>query len=128
VQQLAEALELAIKAGQSPVELAPLLDTLQQSLDPLVQAIAQRLPQVQFVTPAAAVAVDEAHLLRVTQRLRELLSDMDSEAGDWLGKHRAVLSSAFPAHLPALESALQAFEFDIAAEQLDAGMAARAAA
>jgi hypothetical protein len=128
VQQLAEALELAIKAGQSPVELAPLLDTLQQSLDPLVQAIAQRLPQVQVVTPAAPVAIDEAELSRVTQRLRGLLADMDSDATDWLERHRGVLSSAFPAHLSAIESALQAFEFDAAAEQLAAGMAARAAA
>ena len=64
----------------------------------------------------------------MTQRLRELLSDMDSEAGDWLEQHRVILSSAYTAHLPALELALQAFEFDIAAEQLDAGMAARTAA
>jgi hypothetical protein len=124
VQQLAEGLELAIKTGQSPAEVAPLLDALQQSLDPLVQAIAQRLPQVQVVTPAAAVAVDETELLRVTQRLRELLTDMDSEASDWLERHRAILSSAYPAHLPSVDSALQAFEFDTAAEQLDAGLAA----
>jgi hypothetical protein len=53
---------------------------------------------------------------------------MDSDASDWLEQHRGVLSSAFPAHLPAIESALQAFEFDTAAEQLDAGVAARAVA
>jgi two-component system sensor histidine kinase/response regulator len=128
VQQLAEALELAIKAGQSPTEVAPLLDALQQSLDPLVHAIAQRLPQAQAAAPAAPVAIDETELSRVTQRLRELLSDMDSDASDWLEQHRGVLFSAFPAHLPAIESALQAFEFDTAAEQLDAGVAARAVA
>ena len=128
VQQLAEALELAIKAGQSPTEVAPLLDALQQSLDPLVHAIAQRLPQAQAAAPAAPVVIDEAELSRVTQRLSELLSDMDSDASDWLEQHRGVLSSAFPAHLPAIESALQAFEFDTAAEQLDAGVAARAVA
>jgi two-component system sensor histidine kinase/response regulator len=128
VQQLAEALELAIKAGQSPAEVEPLLDALQQSLDPLVRAIGQRLPQAQASAPVAPVAIDEAELSRVIQRLRELLSDMDSDASDWLERHRAVLSSAFPAHLLAIESALQAFEFDTAAEQLDAGLAARALA
>ena len=128
VQQLAEALELAIKSGQSQAEVAPLLDALQQSLDPLVHAIAQQLPQPQAAAPEAAIVIDENELSRVTQRLRELLSDMDADASDWLERHRGVLSSAFPAHLSAIESALQAFEFDAAAEQLAAGMAARAAA
>ena len=128
VQQLAEALEQAIKSGQSQEGVAPLVDALQLSLEPLVQAIAQRLPKAQVDAPAAPVAIDEAELARVTQRLRELLADMDSEAGDWLAQYRAVLASAFPAHLPAIEGALQAFDFDAAAEQLEAGMAARAPA
>ena len=128
VQQQAEALEQALKDGESWERLAPLVDALRQDLDPLVQALAAKLPQATAPAPTHRVAVDEAELERVTRRLGELLRDMDSEAGDWLGQHQALLASAYPAHLPGLQAAVEAFDFDAAIEQLDAGMAARAAA
>ena len=128
VQQQAQALEQALKEGLPLEEIAPLVDALQQRLDPLVRAIAASLPQARVAAAVAPSAVDETELKRVTERLHELLSDMDSETSDWLERHRALLSSAYPAHLPAMEAALQAFDFEAAAEQLDAGVAARAAA
>ena len=128
VEQQAEALEQALKDGESWERLAPLVDALRQDLDPLVQALAAKLPQATAPAPTHRVAVDEAELERVTRRLGELLRDMDSEAGDWLGQHQALLASAYPAHLPGLQAAVEAFDFDAAIEQLDAGMAARAAA
>ena len=128
VQQLAEALELAIKSGQSQAEVEPLLDALQQSLDPLVHAIAQRLPQAQAAAPAASVAIDETELSRVTQRLRELLSDMDSDASDWIQTHAELLAAAYPSHLPGIREALEGFDFDVAIAQLDEAISSRGVA
>ena len=128
VQQLAEALELAIKSGQSQEEVAPLLDALQQSLDPLVHAIAQRLPQAQAAVPATPVVIDENELSRVTQRLRELLSDMDSDASDWIKTHAGLLAAAYPSHLPSIREALEGFDFDVAIAQLDEAISNRGVA
>jgi hypothetical protein len=99
----------------------------------LVAALASQLPQGprQAGAPgvdqaAAPAAIDEAQLAEVTQRLRKLLEDMDSDASDWIKNHAALLATAFPHHLQALSDALESFDFDIATEQLDAAISSRA--
>ncbi|MFM8769916.1 MAG: Hpt domain-containing protein, partial [Rubrivivax sp.] len=127
VIRLAETLEHAAKDEATPLaELESMVDALEATLLPLVDAIDAQLPKAAVAAPTAPVAIDEGQLVQVTQRLRELLADMDSEAGDWLEQHRALLASAYPAHLSSLQAALEAFDFDAATEQLEAGVAARA--
>ncbi len=63
----------------------------------------------------------------MTRRLRDLLSDMDSEAVDWLDRHHRLLSAAYPKKLPFILSATKEFDFDLAVVRLDAAVAARAA-
>ena len=75
-----------------------------------------------------ALAIDETQLAEVTQRLRDLLSDMDSEAADWFQAHIALLEGAYPGHAKSVREALEAFEFDLAVTYLDAAVAARNAA
>ena len=129
MQALAEALETALKEGRPLVEMPPLVDALQRGLEPLVQALEAQLPKAARPQAAAtanvAAAVDEAQLAEVTARLRALLEDMDSEAGDWIQTHQALLNNAFPQHLQAINEAIEGFDFDVALEQLEAALAAR---
>jgi signal transduction histidine kinase len=77
---------------------------------------------------ALPLAIDETQLGEVTQRLRALLFDMDSEAADWFQAHISLLEAAYPSHAKAIREALEAFEFDLAVKCLDAAVAARNAA
>lgn len=78
--------------------------------------------------PALTLAIDETQLGEVTQRLRDLLSDMDSEAADWFEAHANLLDGAYPGHAKSVREALEAFEFDLAVKHLDAAVASRNAA
>jgi hypothetical protein len=93
-----------------------------------VQSLSAHLARI---APAAlpkaqesASPIDEAQLQEVTAQLRVLLQDMDSETGEWIRTHQALLRQAFPGHFQALAAAVEAFDFDVATEQLDAAMAA----
>ena len=61
----------------------------------------------------------------MTQRLRELLEEMDSEAGSWLEAHASLLAAAFPEHHRAIFEAVESFDFDEAASRLEAAVQAR---
>jgi signal transduction histidine kinase/DNA-binding response OmpR family regulator/HPt (histidine-containing phosphotransfer) domain-containing protein len=124
VQDLAGQLEETLKEGQALEKLQAMAGELRSTLQLLVEAIAAWLPAEPTVK--TSVAVDEATLMRVTTRLRELCADMDSGAEDLLSEHAAMLHSAFPMHAQALSDAIKAFDFDLAIEQLDAAMQARA--
>ena len=75
--------------------------------------------------PSTALPIDETQLDEIIHHLRALLSEMDSEAIEWLRTHEGVLNAAFPDQAQAMTKALQNFDFDLAVEQLDAAVAAR---
>ena len=127
VQKLAEALEQALQQTPPPTGLNAMVDALEAGLVPLVQAIAAQLPRPAVAPAAGPVTIDEAQLTRVTQRLRNLLQDMDSDASDRITAHAALLAAAYPDHIKAIEDAMESFDFDLAIDQLDAAMAARKA-
>ena len=127
VQQAAGELEEALKHGASdPATLQALVNHLQALLQPLLQGLAAQLTPAAPAT-AAAVEIDEDALHQVTQRLAQLIADMDAEAGDWLEAHRPLLLGAYPMHLAALESAVKDFDFDAAEQQLQAAQSSRGA-
>ena len=127
VQQAAGELEEALKHGASdPATLQALVNHLQALLQPLLQGLAAQLTPAAPAT-AAAVEIDEDALRQVTQRLAQLIADMDAEAGDWLEAHRPLLLGAYPMHLAALESAVKDFDFDAAEQQLQAAQSSRGA-
>jgi signal transduction histidine kinase/DNA-binding response OmpR family regulator/HPt (histidine-containing phosphotransfer) domain-containing protein len=127
VQAQAGELEEAIKQRQPRETLDALAAQLRSTLQPLVEAIVAWLPAELGAQAAIPVTVDEAALERVTARLRELCADMDSSAEDLLSENDALLRSAFPQHAQALSDAIKGFDFDLAVEQLDAAVQARAA-
>ena len=127
VQGAAERLEHALKE-QAPMEVvAPLVDALDEVLAPLLAAIGAQLPGQPQQPAAAPMAVDDAQLASVTTRLRELLDDMDADAGTLLQQHAALLGAAFPDHAKAMAEAVESFDFDQAIATLDAALAARQA-
>ena len=132
VQQLAEELEQALKSGESFDGLQARVAALQQRLDPMVTAITAQLVRATSPTDPSPeseiLTIDEDQLTQVTQRLRKLLSDMDSEAGDWLEQHHVLLSTAYPKKLARIVDAMEQFDFDLAVERLDAAVSARTAA
>jgi CheY-like chemotaxis protein len=126
VQRLAETLEEALKHGEPMDGMPALVDALEERLVPLVTAIAAQLPQqAETAASSGPVTIDEAQLAAVSERLRSLLEDMDSDAGEWMQAHAALLAAAYPAHVKAVQEALEGFDFDVALEQLDAALAAR---
>jgi HPt (histidine-containing phosphotransfer) domain-containing protein len=124
VQEQAGQLEEALKERQPRETLDVLAAQLRSTLEPLVDAIVAWLPAESTVQ--ASAAVDEAALERVMVQLRELCADMDSGAEDLLGEHAAMLQSAYPKHAQAISDAIKGFDFDLAVEQLDAAMQAKA--
>jgi len=126
-QELAGALEHAVKSGEERAALDSQCEALRQTLEPLVKALAEWLPpEVSAQAQASAgAAVDEAALAQVTQRLRDLCADMDSEAEELIEREAGLLAAAYPAHFNALSQAVRDFEFDAALAQLDAAVATR---
>jgi CheY-like chemotaxis protein/nitrogen-specific signal transduction histidine kinase len=132
VQELAGQLEQALRAGESLEALQPRLLALQRCVEPLVVAIADRVATgtspANGTSSATGAFIDEVQLAEVTEHLRQLLSEMDFEANDWLQRHHALLTAAYPRQLPAVLAAVHTFDFDLAVEQLDAAVSARTGA
>ena len=125
VQARADAVEQALKANAAAAELEAPLRALQDSLASLLQALAVQLPRREEPPGVAPAALDDSQLAQVTQRLRELLEEMDSEAGSWLEAHASLLAAAFPEHHRAIFEAVESFDFDEAASRLEAAVQAR---
>ena len=126
-QELAKALEHAIGMGEARAALDTRVRALQDSLEPLVQALSDWLePEAPKALPT--VVVDDAVLESVTIRLRALYESMDAQAGDLVSKEAALLASAYPAHYMAMVNAVRNFDFDLALTQLQAAVQARTGA
>ena len=126
-QELAKALEHAIGKGEARGALDTRVRALQDSLEPLVQALSDWLePEAHKALPT--VVVDDAALKSVTIRLRALYEDMDAQAEDLMTEESALLASAYPAHFMAMLNAVRNFDFDLALTQLQAAVQARTGA
>jgi two-component system, sensor histidine kinase and response regulator len=133
VQALAGELELALKSGEPLQTIEPRIVVLEQRLQPLIAALGAALaPQGKSPQDGAsdgpASAIDEAHLAEVTQRLRQLLQDMDADVSDWIQTHAKLLAAAYPGQLQAIREAVDDFDFDVATQHLDAAVSGRGAA
>jgi two-component system sensor histidine kinase/response regulator len=126
VQAQADALERSIKAGEPRPALDTLAEALRQTLQPLVQALADWLPPDTPLKTIAMAGVDEAALARVSARLRTLCADMDADAEALIDEEQALLASAYPEHFSAMAQAVRGFDFDTALARLDEAQAARA--
>ena len=124
----AEALEAAIRA-QDSAAIPALLAKFSAELQQVVSGLAAALPEKPAAVEAARGPFDRQALGRQLGRLRELLSDNDSEAVNFMGKIREDLRKAVqPPLLSKLEYAISQFDFERALELVeqvaaDAGVA-----
>ena len=127
VQGDAATLEDALRrADAAAPELGARIEALDASLAPLIAALRAGLSApAANATLEGAGDVDPVELQRVIARLQTLLADMDAEAADWLAQHAALLARAFPAQFRGIESALQDFDFEVAASLLEGATVAR---
>ncbi len=118
LQQLAEALELAIREGQPQTAVQNQLAQVRPVLGALVAALT---PLVQSSAPAAAprTALDPA----VLQQLAALLAEDDAEAAELLATHGPALRQHLGVHYAALAAAIADFDFETAGAALRAAAA-----
>lgn len=123
-QAQADALEHAISTGQPRETINALALALRQTLEPLVDSIANWLP-AQRPAQTGTFTVDEVALGKVLTRLRQLCLDMDAEAEELLNDESAILCNAYPDHFNDISKAIQEFDFERALAEIDAAQDAR---
>nr|WP_246448147.1 response regulator [Roseateles oligotrophus] len=124
VQQRAEELEQALRAGHGAAPLQTLVEALNGPLQALIQALRQSLPE----NPPSRqlTVVDPAQLQGLVSQLAELLAQNDVEAESLLSAHADLFHSADPAAYLQLSRAIDAFDYEGAALLLAQHFAARA--
>jgi two-component system sensor histidine kinase/response regulator len=107
--------ERAIVDGGGAAALAPALEVLAAQLEPLVGAIRALLPDMVSAPAPAAAPVDIAV---VGEQLQRLLDQGDGDAADYFAAHRASLQVALGPACAEIASAIDDFDFDVAARVL----------
>ena len=85
----------------------------------LTQLLADLSASLPTEATAEVAAVDADQLASVCGQLRALLADDDSEAADVLQQHAALLKAALGTGYRAVESAIEAFDFEAALDALN---------
>src|SRR5471032_1653138 len=113
----AEQLEYAIRAaqGHSAALEAPLRQFSAAVADQLA-ALRRGLPAS---APAAPASLAEPATPDMLQQLREYLGSGDSKAADYFEQHRDSLLASLAEHGPAVEKAIDEFDFDAALQRID---------
>ncbi|WP_242023088.1 response regulator [Pseudanabaena mucicola] len=111
IQQVAAALESAIKNQFSRPQIDHLLESVQY---PLTILIEQLVKQLQPEAPLQKVEIDFAELEKVCNKLSALLSEDDAEALDLLQEYADLFGNAFPNEYNAIADAINSFDFDTA--------------
>jgi two-component system sensor histidine kinase/response regulator len=115
IQQIAAAIEAAIKNQFSRHQINHLLDSIR---NPLLLLIEQLATQLEPEAPLLKVEIDFAELDRVCDKLSALLSEDDAEALDLLQEHVDLLGTAFPNEYKEINQAINAFDFEAAQTKL----------
>ena len=117
VQNVAGALEAACLGSASEAETSALLAEVVNELAPVLAAL-EALDSAS-VEPQLAALFDTALVDAQRERLRVLLSDSDSEAGDLWDAHAELFKGAYPEHWRRIETAISNFDFERALAALD---------
>ncbi|MBU3735850.1 MAG: response regulator, partial [Methylobacterium sp.] len=120
IQQQAAGLEERLGQAHDREGIAPLLQSLDDSLQRLLTPLAAALDQ----QPAPA-AYDPEDLRSVTFRLAALLADDDSEAGEVFAQHDSLLRAAYAPEYDTLAARIGNFDFETALVALRDAAASR---
>lgn len=119
VQSVAGALEAACLENAPDAEITALLVEVMSELGPVLAAL-ETLDASTSESSPSAMPFDAALLEAQSARLRELLNDSDSEAGDLWDTHAALFKTAYPEHWRKIEAGISNFDFEQALTALDA--------
>lgn len=119
VQLAAGELELACKEKRSANEIDALLAKVLAELEPVIVALQQVGGGEVAVAPSSSMAMSETELKAGLARLKELLEDSDTEAGDLLGELQDKLAgNPLARSLKPIADALNDYDFDTALDRL----------
>jgi two-component system, sensor histidine kinase and response regulator len=105
-------LEASINTGAVGADIEFELQNVSLMLDALVSALQKELPPEAVEQPS--LSANPQQLYGVCRHLARLLKDNDFEAEELLAKNTALLKSVFGAGFPAIKTAVDGFNFDIA--------------
>jgi two-component system sensor histidine kinase/response regulator len=117
LQQLAEKLEVAIKAQQPRNAVNGRLGELEKQLDYFIAQLEQKLPKE---PGKSAITVNPEKLKEVCDKLKFLLADDDAEASDVMDANADLLNAAFPNHYRKIDEDIRSFNFEAALTALNA--------
>jgi HPt (histidine-containing phosphotransfer) domain-containing protein len=123
VQHAAAALEEALRDGAAPAPAEVLVDALDAVLGPLLDALAQALPQETAVVPAHDAGPEA--LRRLSGDIAALLARSDIEARELILQNAPLLAAAYGMEFARLRDAVEVFDFESAARTLATAAAAR---
>ncbi|MDS4014629.1 MAG: response regulator [Candidatus Accumulibacter sp.] len=115
VQAVAAELEAACKAQGDAERIEQLLADVAMALSPVVAAL-RNLGGGDPVAPHAEV--DRGRVRDLAEKLRALLEDDDSEAGDLLDEHADLFKAAFAGHYRRIDDAIKSFDYEAALDAL----------
>ncbi len=115
IRDWAESLERLAHEREAGVAMVPLLDNIQQHLQPLVRAIESQLPQTDA---APAPPFDKAAWQRVKEQLKGLLADDDAACLEVLQDQRALIEQGLTTRFTEFARLVENFEFSQALELL----------
>ncbi|RQO63515.1 hybrid sensor histidine kinase/response regulator [Paucibacter sp. KBW04] len=115
VQERAAELELALREGRQEPVLRPLVAALTGPLHELIMALKRNLPESQR---GKSVQVDTQKLVKLVSQLADLLEQNDTEAESLLTANSDLFHSANPAAYLQISRAIDAFDYEAAAELL----------
>ncbi|MBF0219531.1 MAG: response regulator [Gammaproteobacteria bacterium] len=121
LQAAAAALEHACLEGKPATDIERLLQKTVDELTLIMPGLQKVGAGVTTANPSKAVAIPEAELTATLTRLKALLDDCDSEAGDLLFDLLEKLGNApLAKQLKPVATAIEGFDFDLALEKLSA--------
>ena len=123
LQQLAEALETAIRERRPRAEIETRLNEVETPLAHLIAQLEKALPREQI---HAALTIPPLQLQEICAKLEALLADDDAEAYDLLDMHADLLIAAFPDHYRMIDDSIRSFDFKAALGALQAAIATSA--
>ena len=109
LQQLAEKLDIAIKARRSGEDGDDWLDG-----QTLIAQVTREMSDKEGKEGKAAIKVDQGMLKTVCDKLESLLTNDDAEANDVLDANGELLDAAFPKHYRIINDAIRSFNFEAA--------------
>ncbi len=117
VQGIAADIETGLGESVDSVAILERIAALQLALAPLLQSLADCLPNDAKVV---AVAIDTEKLSELRAQLSDFLKADDSQAADLFEEHASLFRAAWPEQFKSLETDLKNFDFDQALQTLEA--------